>query len=189
MALCSGAQYAASEQNPLPEFGTCMNIEIAQYERALGQLRNRAVAKQIFDIGRVDGVEFCGTIGIVRCDRSDTPLPCQNVLTQTQEALRAQVLMQLPPPPDGDSSKAFPGDLYAQLLALAHGISAGPDCAGTNEVLRVWCETREANGRLRLAVQAWQIARYLDQVVPAIEAGWASPPPPLRPRARPEGNQ
>ena len=53
--------------------------------------------------------------------------------------------------------------------------------------MQAWCEAREANSRLRSAVLAWQVARFLGVADPAVEAGWAKPPPPVRPHARPEG--
>ena len=55
--------------------------------------------------------------------------------------------------------------------------------------LRVWCEARQATNRLSLAITAWQVARYLNAADPAVEAGWAAVPPPLRPRERPEAKK
>lgn len=174
------------EPEPLPEFATCMAIAVARFEQDLARLRERPETEREFDIGDMRETEFCGTIGIVRCDRSEAPLDCQRALTAEQEALKRAVLASLPAPETvADTSLA--GQVLRRAFALSEGTSAGPDCDGQAEPLQVWCETREANGSLRTAILAWQAARYLDLAEPATVAGWAGPPPPTRPRARPEG--
>ncbi|MEO1139560.1 MAG: hypothetical protein AAFW87_08895 [Pseudomonadota bacterium] len=170
----------------LPNFATCMSAEMARYERAIKAVlatQTAEIAPSVFD---VSGVEFCGTIGIVLCDRSDNPLGCQKFLAVQQDILRARVLDQLPAPDAQADPDAYASALYANTWALAHGTSAGQDCAGTEPVLETWCRVREANGRLRAAVLAWQVARYQGRAAPALEAGWVSPPTPVRPRLRPE---
>ena len=85
-----------------------------------------------------------------------------------------------------EAEKPFADVLYEQLFHLAHGMSAGQDCAGHSPRMEMWCRAREANGRLRAAVIAWQVARHQDMVPPAFEAGWIAAPDPVRPRSRPE---
>ncbi|MFZ5963880.1 hypothetical protein ACOXXX_13080 [Thalassococcus sp. BH17M4-6] len=170
---------------PLPEFAICMDREVARYERALRRHLD-GPDPETFDIGGVDEVDYCGTVGIVRCDISDAPLPCQRDLRAEQDALAEKVRASLPAPEAVAGAHAEVSDgLYPQVWALAHGRSAGPDCTGSSEVLEVWCEAREANRRLQLAVLAWQVARFLDATPTAVAAGWASLPVPTRPRARP----
>ncbi|MDU8910537.1 hypothetical protein [Aestuariicoccus sp. MJ-SS9] len=165
----------AQAQAPLPEFATCLDIENARFERALR--RDVAAGVAAFEAGDVTGAEYCGTVGIVRCDRSAAPYDCQHALAAEQDAL-ANAVRALLPAPEGDP-------LYQALWALARDVSAGPDCAGQNEAFTAWCAAREANRRLMSVVLAWQSARYLGRVPPATEAGWADAPPPRRPVARP----
>lgn len=183
-ALLLVASPALANEGELPDFASCLSQEMARFERV--------VATEPFDAGDdliaiygVSGVEFCGTVGIVRCDRSENPLGCQNGLAVRQDILRAHVLDQLPAPAQVASSAAFSSRLYEITHALAHGTSAGQDCAGYQPVLEMWCRAREANGRLRAAVLAWQVARHMHAVSPAFEAGWVRLPEPTRPRSRP----
>ena len=213
LSLLCGAGPALAQDEPLPSFATCMDITVARYEQDLIRLRARPDAMQEFDIGDVRRVEYCGTVGIVLCDRSEGSTPCQQALAAEQDALTAQVLASLPEPspapdPEQDPVQApeqvpdqvpeqateqndvsFAAQLYPQVWALARGSSAGLDCDGMVLQLEVWCEAREANSRLRIAVLAWQVARYLSLADPAVEAGWARPPPPTRPKARPDPQQ
>lgn len=184
LAALAWATAAGAQPDPLPDFATCMDIAVARYEQDLSRLRDRPEDDRAFDIGDVRGVDFCGTVGIVLCDRSDRQLACQRDLQDEQDALRDKVLAALPDP-ETVRGESFAEALYPQVWALAHGSSAGPDCAGQEEALHEWCEAREANNRLRIAVLAWQVARFLEIAEPAVVAGWASPPPPTRPRARP----
>jgi len=178
------ALQAEAQSNPALDFDRCMDRETARFERAL----RRAHAlpdPDFFDISGVTGVEFCGTVGIVKCDNSDAPLPCQRALRTDQDVMTAQVLSSVPPPNEipgrgEDLSDAF----YRRAWELARGRSAGPDCIGAPKVMEVWCEARESNRRLQLAVLTWQAARFLGAAPEATEAGWADPPSPTRPRAR-----
>lgn len=181
----------AQERDRLPDFATCMDIEIARFERALTWLHRREGGAEEFSIAGVQGVYYCGSVGIVSCDRSEAPIPCQKQLVDRQDNLSVAVLNHLPKPDAvAFDTEAWNGHwavpFYARAFALARGTSAGPDCAGSTEVLQVWCEAREANTRLQNAVLAWEVARYLDLVAPAVEIGWVNPPPPVRPRLRPE---
>ncbi|SMX36663.1 hypothetical protein [Maliponia aquimaris] len=174
------------EPEPLPDFASCMAVVVARYEQDLENLRERPETEQDFDIGDMRETEFCGTIGIVRCDRSEAPLDCQRALTAEQEALKAAILAALPAP-ETVTDGGFAGQVFRRAYVLSQGISAGPDCDGQSEALQAWCETREAGGAVETAILAWQAARYLDLAEPATVAGWAVPPPPTRPKARPDG--
>lgn len=189
-ALLLGLAGAAqAEEEALPDLASCMDTEIARFERELRAFEGAGHAGRMFDIARTDGVEYCGTLGIVRCDRSDDPLACQRALAGQQDALREAVLSGLRLPPALSGDEAFAVQLYRRVWALSQGRSAGPDCAGATPRFAHWCEAREANSRLRNAVLAWQLARYLGLSAPAIEAGWARPPSPVRPQPRPGSEQ
>lgn len=174
------------EPEPLPDFATCMAVVVARYEQDLARLLEQPEEDREFDIGDMRETEFCGTIGIVRCDRSEAPLDCQRALTAEQEALKVAILKTLPAP-ETVAEGGFAAQVFRRAYALSQGISAGPDCDGQSEALQAWCETREAGGSLETAVLAWQAARYLGLAEPATVAGWAVPPAPTRPKARPEG--
>ena len=175
-----------SAEEGLPDFALCMDQGVARYERELTRWKRGPWAGK-FEIGDTRDVEYCGTIAIVLCDRTDAPLPCQRDLAGKQDVMTGQVLATLPLP-DVVRGRAgtWSDDLYPQVYALAHGSSAGPDCTGSTEVMETWCEAREANRRLQNAALAWQLARFLDAAPTAVTAGWAQTPPPLRPRTRPE---
>ncbi|MCT4557445.1 MAG: hypothetical protein N4A61_05230 [Pelagimonas sp.] len=194
MCLVAGLAGAAAHADeppklaPLPSFEICIDKELARFERALTRhhaSQRAGSAVQEFEIGGVTGVDLCGAIGITNCDRSGDTIPCQRDLRLRQEALFARVSAALPHP-DAivGGQQNWLGDLYARVFALAHGGSAGPDCAGDHEARQVWCESWEANRTLASAILAWQVARYLGQVPSAIAQGWAHEPPPTRPRAR-----
>ncbi|WP_317057754.1 hypothetical protein [Roseovarius rhodophyticola] len=185
IALVCGAGKALASEEPLPDFAECMAAEIARYEQALQVFAPSAAQSAGFPLAEVGGVEFCGTVGIVICDRSDNPLGCQRALAVEQDILRARVLDQLPAPIEDDAANSFAQQLYGTTWALAHGMSAGQDCAGTEPRLEMWCRAREANGRLRAAVMAWRVARNMGAVPPAVEAGWIAEARPTRPRLRP----
>lgn len=189
LALALLARPLCAEEAPLPDFATCMDIHVDRYERDLKRHKAGPEADS-FEIGSMRPTDFCGTVGIVLCDRSEAPLPCQHALAEEQEAMRQKVLAVLPAPEDvaglqGAESNA----LYPAVHALAHDRSAGDDCAGDTEVMAAWCVARAANRRLAGAILAWQLARYLDATPPAVEAGWARAAPPTRPRSRPEGGE
>ncbi len=181
--LLGGGSGLAEEEETLPEFAACMADEMARFEQVLDTYalsEAQAAGHPHIDIG---GVEFCGTVGIVICDRSDNTQGCQRALAVTQDILRAHVLHHLPEPGD-EEPELFAERLYHVTHALAHDASAGPDCTGYVPQLETWCLAREANGRLRSAVMAWQVARNLGLSEPAAQAGWIDEPSLTRPRAR-----
>lgn len=182
-ALVIMAGAVTAQEADLPPFKHCMDREAERYEWRLDIHQGRDLDAADFDLWHVRGVEYCGNIGVTRCDRTGDPIPCQQALIAEQDALRDKVVAGLPAPSDRDD---LPGQLYARVHALAHGRSAGPDCAGAPELLATWCAAREANLRLQNAVLAWQVGRYLDVTEPALVAGWADPALPLRPRGRPD---
>ena len=168
----------------VPDFDACLNGEIARYERDLARHRDGPDADS-FDIGSVTEIAYCGTLGIVSCDRGTDPFPCQHALGAKQDRLRLAVLSSLPEPEAVAGMAAEWSDqLYPVLWRLAYDKSAGPDCAGDTEAIEAWCVAREANRRLSSAILAWQLARFLDAAPKATEAGWADAPIPTRPRAR-----
>lgn len=187
--LSAGAALAQGEVRgeDLPAFQTCIDIEADRYEWNLRLHRARSLEAADFHLWEVLGVEYCGNIAITLCDRSEDPIACQQALVAEQMALQAAVIRDLPDPETvtAPPESPLPKELYARAHALAQGISAGPDCDGAEEPIRTWCEAREANNRLQDAVLAWQIARYLGVARTARAAGWAHPPPPVRPRTRP----
>lgn len=175
-----------AEREPLPDFGTCMDLEAARYERTLKRLREMP-EEQEFEIGDERGTGYCGSVGIVLCDRLEVPAEvqgCQLALAGEQLALAAKVRAALPDPAEVETGGPFEQALYPQVYALAEGISAGPDCDGAERAFQTWCEAWEANNRLSTAVLAWQLARFMGVAEPATKAGWADTPPPVRPRAR-----
>ena len=192
VCLLAGSAMAQPEEAtpdyaPLPSFGECMDEEAARYERALKRL-NEMPEDQEFEIGDTRGTGYCGSVGFVHCDREPTleeVQDCQLELAAEEEALAEKIRATLPLPEDvagkgGDFEQA----LYPRAYALAQGISAGPDCDGDIPQRGTWCTAWEANNRLRDAILAWQLARFLGVADTAVEAGWAEAPPPLRPRAR-----
>lgn len=183
----AGATHA--EEEALPDLATCMDVEVARFERELRSFQEAGHAERVFDIAGTWGVEYCGTLGIVRCDRSEDPLACQRGLVRQQDDLRKAVVSALRLPPAPSEDEAFAAQLYRRVWALSQGRSAGPDCAGATPRFAHWCEAREANIRLRNAMLAWQVARHLGLSAPATEDGWASPPPPVRPQLRPGAEQ
>ncbi len=185
-ALALGVSAPVAAEDPLPDFATCMDREVARFERALRM--TRAVPDAMpFEAGGSTRVALCGGIGIVLCDRSGEPVTCQKVLVARQEVLRYKVLAGLPAPDAlGGQGGELAEGLYPALWALAHGHSAGPDCDETTRAFGAWCEAWAANDRLATVVHLWELARVLDVAAPAVEAGWARPLPPVWPRMRPQ---
>ncbi|MCT4555835.1 MAG: hypothetical protein N4A53_14195 [Pelagimonas sp.] len=177
--------HPALADTDLPDFATCIDREIARYERELTHHRTTPDAQK-FEVGDVRGVDYCGSVGITLCDRSANPVGCQHAFRGRQDRLNDTIRATLPTP---DSLTGVNGQwsdtLYPLTHALAFGSSAGADCAGDTEVMEAWCAAREANRRLSTSILAWQLARFLDATPDAITAGWARPVPPTRPRARP----
>lgn len=184
LAALVGLAGAARGQEALPPFGACLDAEVARYEWKLQVHRNRDLDAPDFDLWDVRGVEYCGNIAVTLCDRAAAPLRCQKALAGAQHVLHGHVMAGLPEPEAPGES--LPERLYHKAWHLARDVSAGPDCAGATEVMATWCTAREANLRLKSAVLAWQVGRFLGLAEPAVRAGWAKPPPPPRPRLRPE---
>ena len=168
----------------LPDIQTCLNAHVGRYEWLLDIHAGTPAEDVPGGLWHMGNMGYCGTLGIVRCDRSDDPVACQIELAQTQDAIAAVVKRDLPDP-EAVGGTDWPVRLYAAVHALAHGVSAGPDCADQPDLINAWCEANAANGRLRMSVMAWEVARYLGAAPGAIEAGWAGPAPVLRPRVRP----
>ncbi|KUF09102.1 hypothetical protein [Pseudoponticoccus marisrubri] len=178
----------AGAELPWSGFTPCFDNEVARFERALKRRRETFDAPE-FDFASVAGVDYCGQIGITLCDDTvEDRIACQGALRDRLDALGARVLEGLPPPESVAGRDGVWSDgLYPVLWALAHGSSAGPDCAGTRPLLASLCEVRAANARLSDVMLLWQLARFLDMAESGVAAGWARPPPPTRPWARPAG--
>ncbi len=190
-AVAVMAGTAWGQETPLPDYPTCLAVAVGQFESDLTRSRNQA-SEPNFEIVSRDAIEFCGTLAVVACDRSGDPAGCQTGLAETQVALREAVLAGLPTPEVVRGLDPIWSDgLYPQLWQVAHGSSAGPDCAGADAVYEVWCQTWQASLKLAEAVMLWQVARVLGAAEPAVEAGWVGPPPPPTPMRRPgaEGDQ
>ncbi len=183
LALCA---MPAVAQESVPDFDTCIDIAAARFERELDWHRASPMA-EIFAVGDGFHLRFCGDAGAWHCEQSAAPAPCLLALTERQQALRQSVLESLPAPDALQGRRGvWSDDLYPRMHALAHGQSAGPDCAGLPDDAALRCEVREAALRVSIAVRAWYLARYLGAAHDAITAGWAGPPPPTRPRPRPD---
>jgi hypothetical protein len=167
-----------------PEFGVCIDIAAARYERELDWHRASPFAES-FGIGDGFHLRHCGDVGVWQCTRARAVGPCLSDLADRQSALRQSVIDSLPPPEEVQGLRGVWSDrLYPRLHALALGRSAGPDCAGLPEAAALRCAARAAALRVSIAVRAWYLARYLGAAPDAITAGWAVSPPPTRPRAR-----
>lgn len=176
---------ALAQQPQIPTFQTCMDIYMDRYEQKLivnSGVDIDAVQGGLWDVGQVYS---CGGGGIVLCDRTGAPIPCQRDLAAKQDAMTAQVLDDLPEP-GAVAGPDWVTALYDRTYLLATGSSAGPDCAGMPDLMEAWCGANEANNRLRIAVLAWQIARWAGEVPSALESGWVRRPPAVRPRPRPQ---
>lgn len=185
--LAGGAVAAQTEAPPEPvgAYDTCIAEAVAHFEAELSRARNRPSGPE-FDIVTRDRAEFCGVLAIAGCDRSEAPLACQAELATRQVDLRVDILAAVPEPAEVAGRDPLWSDgLYPTLWAVARGSSAGPDCAGADEVYRHWCDTRQAGLKVSEAVMLWQVARLLGAAVSATEAGWAEAPPPPEPTPRP----
>lgn len=182
----AGPAFAEDRADDIPALGACLNAHMAKYEWLMAVNAKASLEDIPGGLWHAGDVAHCGTLGIVRCDRGDDPLGCQAALRAEQDDLSAKVRAVLPAPDPG-AGETWPEQLYFAAYALAHGASAGADCAGAPKAMTAWCEAREASFRLRDAVLAYQVARYLGRVPSAIEAGWASAPDPVTPKRRPEG--
>lgn len=175
----------------LPDLEDCLARNLDRYEWLMEVHADQPLEAIEGGIWFVEDVKHCGTLGIVRCDLSAAPVPCQHGLAARLDALAAEVRATLPAP---EAVRNDPGEggpdgwamrLYESSHALAGGRSAGSDCAGASRVMAAWCAAHEAGNRLRDAIMAWQVARYMGEVPDAVTAGWARRPPPVHPRPRP----
>lgn len=166
-------------------FAPCFDRAIAHFEMGFARA---GVAETVEDFALVtrDRVHHCGSLAIVACDRGAAPQSCQRALAADQRALTTRVLDSLPPPAEVPPQDLLPG-LYPQLWDVAHGSSAGDDCAGADDPVAAWCETHEARLKLTEAVALWQVARLMGVAGAAVDLGWVSEAMPFRPVARPEG--
>jgi hypothetical protein len=165
-------------------FDTCFSQAIAHFDMDFARTGPAQTAEDFAIVTR-DRVEFCGTLAIVACDRGPDPQGCQRGLAADQMALRGRVLASLPSPDAMPPAPVLPG-LYPRLWAVAHGSSAGDDCAGADDPVAAWCETHEARLKLAEAVALWQVARLLGAAGPAVDLGWVGAAMPYRPMPRPD---
>ena len=177
LALCAGPAGAEG-------FAPCFERAIAHFEMGFART---GVAETVEDFALVtrDRVHHCGSLAIVACDRGAAPQVCQRALAADQHALTARVLRSLPPPAEVPVPDLLPG-LYPQLWDVAHGSSAGDDCAGAEDPVAAWCETHEARLKLTEAVALWQVARLMGVADAAVDLGWVSEAMPFQPVPRPE---
>lgn len=166
-------------------FETCFAQAIAHFEMGFART---GPARTVEDYALVtrDRVHHCGTLAIVACDRGAAPQACQRALAEDQRDLTARLLQSLPAPAGVPEPDLLPG-LYPQLWDVAHGTSAGDDCAGADDPVAAWCETHEARLKLTEAVALWQVARLMGVAGAAADLGWVAEAMPFRPVARPEG--
>jgi hypothetical protein len=181
LALLTGPVAA---ETGLPAFPTCFAQAIAHFEMEFARA-GTAAAVADFDIVTRDRVHHCGTLAIVACDRGEDPQACQRALAEDQTDLRDRVLASLPLPGDVPAAPVLPG-LYPTLWDVAHGSSAGPDCAGAEDPVAAWCTTHEARLKLTEAVALWQVARLLGAAGPAADLGWVEIAMPYTPVPRPD---
>ncbi|MEM7722150.1 MAG: hypothetical protein AAF376_07220 [Pseudomonadota bacterium] len=175
----------AAQTSPSFDYPTCMAEAMGQFEADLAAANSRAPAPNVEIVSR-DAVQYCGTLAVVACDRSAAPLACQDDLADRQQVLRRAILNAVPDPAEVTGLDPVWSDrLYPQLWAVAHGTSAGPDCAGADDVYVAWCRTWQANLKVSEAVILWQVARVLGAAPSGVEAGWIAPPSPMRPMERP----
>lgn len=183
IALALFAGPVAAETG-LPAFPTCFAQAIAHFEMEFARTGTAAVVEDFAIVTR-DRVHHCGTLAIVACDRGDDPQACQRALADDQSDLRDRMLASLPAPTDIPASPVLPG-LYPTLWAVAHGRSAGDDCAGAEDPVAAWCTTHEARLKLTEAVALWQVARLLGVAGPAADLGWVDGAMPYMPVPRPD---
>lgn len=176
----------------LAGYEVCMARAVAHFETALAR-QEGAAARARLALVTQDRAEFCGTEAVAACDGLADPGACQLALAERQSALRAELLATLPEPSEVVEGRAGEADaprledaLYPRLWAVAHGRSAGEDCAGSEGLMAAWCTTRQANVKLGEAILLWQVARAFGAAEGAVETGWIGPPPPVRPVQRPE---
>ena len=166
------------------DFADCLAGAVDRFERSLA--RNPGPSDPNVALLTQRYVLICGGAGIQTCDLQEDRVACQAALRAEQDVVTAAVLAALPEPQVlGAPASHWADGLYPTLWEIASGSSAGPDCTGQRDLLEAWCEAVEANRRLAAAVMTWQLARLLEAVPSAVEAGWARPAPPPRPEPRP----
>lgn len=170
-------------QAGIAAFQSCLDVFSDRFEARLMRAATPAASDYPDALWTQNGPIWCGTLGIVACDRSAAPQPCQHALGAEMMRLNGVISAELTAPTrDMTAADA----LYQATHALAQGGSAGPDCAGASDVMEAWCVAHEGRNQLAVTLLAWQIARYLGHAEPALEAGWARPRAPVTPRPRPE---
>lgn len=180
--LALTATQAAAEADPVVDrHAICIARVVAGFEADLALLGSD------WDLVNRDRVRFCGTLGIVACDRREDAVDCKLRLARAQQAIRDAALDSLPGPEAVAGGDPLWADrVYPQLWAIAHGSNAGPDCAGADDDYASWCAAHQANMKLAQAVSLWQVARLLGVAGSAVQAGWAIEAPPTQPVRRPE---
>lgn len=183
LALFAGPAWAEGHSG----FDTCFAQAIAHFEMAFAR---SGLAETVEDYALVtrDRVHHCGSLAIAACDRGAVPQACQRALAADQRALTARVLASLPAPAEVPAPELLPG-LYPQLWDVAHGVSAGDDCAGADDRVAAWCDTHEARLKLTEAVALWQVGRLMGAAGAAVDLGWVSGAMPFRPVERPDGEE
>lgn len=179
-ALAAGPAWA--EGDPVAQaHAVCIARVVADFEADF------ALTGVDWDLVNRDRVRFCGTLGIVACDRRDDAVDCKLDLAAAQRAMRDAVLANLPAPDAVTGRDPLWSDrAYPRVWAVAHGTNAGPDCAGADADYASWCAAHQANLKLAQAVSLWQMARLLGVTGTAVEAGWAMNAPAPMPIRRPE---
>lgn len=166
-----------------PDYPTCLANAMARFEDDLARSEGAGTGPDYDLLTRYD-VQHCGILAIVACDLSDDRVACQDNLSVAQHATRRQVIAALPETVDAPDE--FAAALYPQLVSLAQDQSAGPDCAGTDELMRAWCATSLASNDLAVAVLAHKLARLTGASAPAEALGWVGPAMPSAPTERPQ---
>ena len=126
LLIATGAQ----ADIPRGDFDQCIASEMARFERSLP--RSSPEAPDIHPAQHAGASAFCGGAGIQHCDFQEDRIGCQDALTARQDAMTAAVLGSLPQTVDVPPSH-WSENLYPLLQALAHGSSAGDDCAGNGD--------------------------------------------------------
>ena len=184
MVMPLGLAAPLAAQQAVPDFGPCRDGAVERLERELRRHLESPFAEQV-PTADMAGIAYCADVAIFICDQGDAVDTCHNALTEVQQGLRADLLASLPAPQVVAGRRGMWSDtLYPRMVDLAHGHSAGPDCAGVAVGDGPRCAVRAANRQVQIALRAWVLARYLGAVPSAVEAGWANPAAPTRPRAR-----
>ena len=164
---------SAGQAQEREDFATCLAGAMDRFERSLR--RNPGAGDPDVALLTQRYVLICGGAGIQTCDLQEDRVTCQAALRVEQDAVTAAVLAALPAPEALEAPAShWSESLYPTLWEIAQGSSAGPDCIGQRPLLEAWCEAVEANRRLAAAVMTWQLARLLEAVPSAVDAGWVA---------------